>query len=100
MSTEEVLLNTKLTAGVEQFIVAALEVQYQVKNGTEIHKTGTIEIEAKPGTNQEYRILWKEVWVEGKIILKNSNEESMEIPYSIRRSLQSAIDNPVDLGCK
>ena len=99
-TTHEITVGGNLGAEVTSLVTVALEARFEIKNGESFQQTIEHSVAAQPRTNIDYRYIWKEVWVDGYVILRDDGGAERQIPFSLRKSLQDEPLEQIDLGCK
>lgn len=84
--------------GTEHFLIAALEKEYNIENGTKETQSHTIHLETKANSYVEYTIEWKEIWINGDVVVYSDGMES-QTSYKVKKGIVFEIKEVRELSC-
>lgn len=73
-------------------LLLELQAKYGFVEGEVNSKQVTFNMEAQPGTNVTYTLIWLETWESG-IAIVEAESERIEVPYRVRKSMTSDISS-------
>lgn len=99
-TTHEITIGGSASAEVMALVTLALEAEFEIKNGETFQRTNEHSVTAQPNSNIDYQFIWKEVWVDGYVMLQTAQGSETIVPFSLLKSLQDEPGDQVDLGCE
>lgn len=98
-TSQEITVEGGGNVGLEVAIKTVLELHYSMTSGEQVERAVEIQIEVQPGKNLEYQAVWREVWFDGYVVVRNPDGTQVEVPFSVKQDVQVELRDPVDLGC-
>lgn len=91
--------NVQVEADLLTMISAGIGVQFGLTRGTTMQRSFFFEVDVMPNTNNEYKIVWKEIWQSGRIEVSKKNGEKEIIPFEIKSGIQYELNSVKELKC-
>lgn len=98
-TTHDIQYGGAVEAGVNFLLISTIEGELQISNGELVEKEIQVDIEARPNSHLEYKVIWQEVWADGVVNLENNLGETEVITFAARTSLESDLLDPIEVGC-